>query len=150
VCRDGLEARPPENHLYIDNGVVSPGAEEEPRVFRRGGISYLRVPATEPRRSAVFYEAVFGWSVNTDRDDPRFEDGTGHVIGHFVADLPVAGEAGILPYVFVERVDETLEKVIAHGGEVVTPPYPEGDLRVATFRDPAGNVVGVWQQGPAA
>jgi uncharacterized protein len=48
-----------------------------------------------------------------------------------MADLPVAGEAGVLPYVFVERVDETLENVVAHGGEVVTPPYPEGDLRIA-------------------
>jgi uncharacterized protein len=84
--------------------------------------------------------------VDADRDDPSFEDRTGHVIGHFMADLPVAGEAGVLPYVFVERVDETLENVVAQGGEVVTPPYREGDLRVATFRDPAGNVIGVWQQ----
>ena len=67
-----------------------------------------------------------------------------------MVDLPVAGEPGVLPYVFVERVDETLEKVVAQGGEVVTPPYPEGDLRVATFRDPAGNVIGVWQQGSVA
>ena len=67
-----------------------------------------------------------------------------------MADLPVAGESGVLPYVFVERVDETLEKVVAQGGEVVTPPYPEGDLRVATFRDPAGNVIRVWQQGSVA
>jgi hypothetical protein len=29
---------------------------------------------------------------------------------------------------------------------LVDPPYPEGDLRVATFRDPAGNVIGVWQR----
>jgi uncharacterized protein len=116
-------------------------------VFRRGGISYLRVPAEDPRESASFYAGVFGWSVDTDREDPSFEDGTGHVIGHFMADLPVAGEAGVLPYVFVESVDETLETVVAQGGEVVRPPYPEGDLRVATFRDPAGNVVGVWQQG---
>ena len=129
-----------------DNGVLA-GAGDEPRVFRRGGISYLRVPAAEPGRSAAFYEAVFGWRVDADRDDPSFEDGTGHVIGHFLADLPAAGEAGVLPYVFVERLDETLEKVVAQGGEVVTPPYPEGDLRVATFRDPAGNVIGVWQQG---
>lgn len=64
-----------------------------------------------------------------------------------MADVPVAGEAGVLPYVFVERFEKTLEKVVAQGGEVVTPPYPEGDLRVATFRDPAGNVIGVWQQG---
>jgi predicted enzyme related to lactoylglutathione lyase len=67
-----------------------------------------------------------------------------------MADLPAAGEAGVLPYVFVERLDETLEKVVAQGGEVVTLPYPEGDLRVATFRDPAGNVIGVWQQGSVA
>jgi catechol 2,3-dioxygenase-like lactoylglutathione lyase family enzyme len=81
----------------------APVSEEEPRVFRLGGISYLRIPASEPRRSAAFYEAVFGWRVDADRDDPSFEDGTGHVIGHLVADLPVAGEAGVLPYVFVER-----------------------------------------------
>ena len=70
------------------------------------------------------------------------------MIGHFVADLPVAGEAGVRPYIFVERVDDTLEQVVAQGGEVVTAPYPEGDLWVATFRDPAGNVLGVWQRGP--
>jgi uncharacterized protein len=129
---------------------VGAGAGVEPRVSRRGGISYLRIPAREPRRSAAFYEAVFDWRVDADREDPSFEDGTGHVIGHFMADLPVAGEAGVLPYVFVERVDETLEKIRANGGEVVTAPYPEGDLRVATFRDPAGNVIGVWQEGSAA
>jgi predicted enzyme related to lactoylglutathione lyase len=121
------------------------GEEGEPRVFRVGGISYLRIPAEDPHRSAAFYEAVFGWSVRGDRDEPSFEDGTGHVIGHFVTDPPVAGEAGVRPYVYVERVDDTLERVVAHGGEVVTAPYPEGDLWVATFRDPAGNVVGVWR-----
>src|SRR5438270_281034 len=61
-------------------------------VLRVGGISYLRIPAEDPRGSASFYEAVFGWSVREDRDDPSFEDGTGHVIGHFVADLSVAGD----------------------------------------------------------
>jgi uncharacterized protein len=115
-------------------------------VFRAGGISYLRIPAEDPQRAAAFYEAVFGWRVRTDRDDPSFEDGTGHVIGHFVADQPVAGEAGLRPYVFVEGLDETLASVVANGGEVVTQPYPEGDLRVATFRDPTGNVVGVWER----
>jgi len=120
----------------------------ESPVFRAGGISYLRIPAPDPRRAADFYEAVFGWAVRRDRDEPAFEDGTGHVIGHFIADLPVAGEAGFLPYVYVERVDDALGAAAANGGEVVTPPYPEGDLWVATFRDPAGNVIGVWQRGP--
>ena len=123
-------------------------SESESRVFRVGGVSYLRIPASDPRRSAAFYEAVFGWNVDKDRDNPSFEDGSGHVIGHLVSDLPVAGEAGVRPYIFVAGVDETLDKVVAREGEVVEAPYPEGDLWVATFRDPAGNVVGVWQQGP--
>jgi predicted enzyme related to lactoylglutathione lyase len=129
---------------------VSSGAGDEPQVFRVGGVSYLRIPAEDTRRSAAFYEAVFGWGLSGDPERPSFEDGTGHVIGHFSTDLPVAGEAGIRPYVFVEDVDETLERVAANGGAVATAPYPEGDLWVATFRDPPGNVVGAWQQGPRA
>lgn len=115
-------------------------------VFRAGGISYLRIPAADPQRSAAFYAAVFGWSVRTDREDPAFEDGTGHVIGHFVDDQPVAGDAGLRPYVFVEDLDETLARVVDNGAEIGTAPYLEGDLRVATFRDPAGNVVGVRER----
>ena len=118
----------------------------ETGVFRSDGISYLRIPSDDPTGTAAFYEAVFGWKVDTDRENPSFEDGTGHVIGHFVADLEVAGEAGIRPYVYVESVDDTLDKIAANGGTVVTAPYPEGDLSVATFRDPAGNVAGVWQR----
>jgi predicted enzyme related to lactoylglutathione lyase len=120
----------------------------DPRVSRLGGVSYIGIPAPDPRRSAAFYAAVFGWTVDVDREEPSFEDGTGHVIGHFMADLPVTSEAGVRPYVFVASVDETLAKAVSQGGDVVTPPYPEGDLTVATFRDPAGNVIGVWQQGP--
>jgi predicted enzyme related to lactoylglutathione lyase len=116
-------------------------------VFRPAGISYLRIPAVDPQASADFYEAVFGWSVRRDRDDPAFEDSGGHVIGHFSAEHAVAGEAGVRPYVFVEDVGETLERIRERGGEIVRQPYPEGDLTVAVFSDPAGNVLGVWQQG---
>jgi predicted enzyme related to lactoylglutathione lyase len=115
-------------------------------VFRPGGISYLRIPAPDPARSTAFYREVFGWEVGG-ADNPRFQDGTGHVIGHFMIDLPVAGEAGVLPYIYVESIDDTLARLAAGGAELVAQPYPEGDLWVATFRDPAGNVVGVWQQG---
>lgn len=68
------------------------------------------------------------------------------MIGHFRADLSVAGPAGVQAYVFVERLDETLQKVIAEGGSIATPAYPEGNLRVALIRDPAGNVIGIWER----
>jgi predicted enzyme related to lactoylglutathione lyase len=36
-----------------------------------------------------------------------------------------------------------------HGVQIVAPPYPEGHLwMAATIRDPAGNVIGIWQAGP--
>jgi hypothetical protein len=35
----------------------------------------------------------------------RFEDATGHIIGHFMTDLPVAGEAGVVPYIYVQNID---------------------------------------------
>jgi predicted enzyme related to lactoylglutathione lyase len=111
------------------------------RVARPAGISYLQIPSADARRACEFYRAVFGW----DADGDRFTDGTGHVIGHFVQDRPPAEQAGIRPYVFVANLDATLALVTSHGGTVAEPPYAEGDLRVATFRDPFGNVLGVWQ-----
>ena len=115
-------------------------------VFRPGDVSYLRIPAPDPARSARYYRAVFGWQ--TDESAGRFHDATGHIIGHFMAELRVAGEAGVVPYVYTSDVDATLARVAEAGGQVTVPPYPEGDLWVAMTRDPAGNAIGVWQHGP--
>jgi predicted enzyme related to lactoylglutathione lyase len=122
--------------------------DQSDRVFRLGGLSYIRIPAPDPERSARFYQAVFAWKVDIDREHPSFEDGTGHVIGHLMPGLSVVGEAGVVPYIYVDSVDDAIRKVIAAGGEVVAEPYPEGDLWVATFHDPARNVVGLWHRGP--
>jgi uncharacterized protein len=119
-------------------------------VFRPGGVSYLRIPAPDPQRAATFYAAVFDWTVDNDREHPSFADGSGHVIGHFMRDLAVAGEAGVRPYVYVDDVRATLDRALANGAAPATAPYREGNLTVATFRDPAGNEIGVWQQGAPA
>jgi predicted enzyme related to lactoylglutathione lyase len=54
-------------------------------------------------------------------------------------------DAGPLPYVYVDRIEEAVARARAAGGEIVTAPYPEGNLLVAVVRDPAGNAVGIWQ-----
>ena len=118
----------------------------EVSVFRPGDVSYLRIASTDVARSVAYYRTVFDWT--TDEDAGRFEDATGHIIGHFMTDLPVAGEAGVVPYIYVQDIDETLAKVTDAGGEVTLRPYAEGDLWVAMTRDPAGNAIGVWQHGP--
>jgi len=122
------------------------GAPGRPSVFRPGGVSYLRIPAPDPPRLAAFYAAVFGWNLRGDPERPSFDDGSGHVIGHFTRDVPVAADGGFRPYVYVPGVDEAISAAVSAGGEVETTPYPEGGLRVAVLRDPAGNLVGVWQR----
>lgn len=136
---------PPSTDQHHDE---QPDSGDEHLVFRLAGISYVHIPATNARRSAEFYEAVFGWSIRGEPDHPGFDDGTGHVVGAWVTDRPVAPDAGVLPYIYVDRVDDTVAKVTAHGGTALKAPYAEGDLWVATFRDPAGNEIGVWQRGP--
>lgn len=116
------------------------------RAGRTGGVSYLHIPARDVAASARFYSAVFGWTLHGEPDTPSFSDGTGHVIGRWVTDQAVVGTNGLRAYIYVADVDNTLAAVTTHGGRIVTPPYPEGTLKVALLADPAGNVVGVWQE----
>jgi predicted enzyme related to lactoylglutathione lyase len=124
------------------------GSGVEDAVARPGGVTYLRIPARDAKQSAEFYRAVFGWRLGGSPDAPSFSDGTGHVIGHWRTDLPAVGEAGVLPYIYVTSLDNTLHIAAKHGAELATEPYPEGNLWIATIRDPAGNVIGIWQAGP--
>jgi predicted enzyme related to lactoylglutathione lyase len=113
-----------------------------------GKIAYVQIPADDVGESAGFYEAVFGWNIRRRGDgEVAFDDGVGEVSGTWVTGRPPSSEPGLLPYVMVESVEEALEKIVQAGGEIVTPltPQSEGEA-YATFRDPAGNVVGVFQQ----
>ena len=117
------------------------------RIFRNNGISFLSIPSVDHARSAKFYEAVFGWKVQVRPGHASFEDGTGHVIGYWDSEFSAVGRSGIVPFVYVDRLKPVIERIDANGGQIVKPPYPEGDLTVALFRDPMGNVLGMWQRG---
>jgi len=116
---------------------------------RNGSLSYLHIPAVDLKRSAEFYRDVLGWDVRgEDTGRPGFVDPSGHLGGAWVTDQAPAREAGILPYAYVDRIDDALALVTTHGGEVLQTPHEEGNVWVATFADPAGNVVGLWSEGP--
>jgi predicted enzyme related to lactoylglutathione lyase len=121
---------------------MSNGPTNEVSVFRDRSVSYLELPAVDLARSRQFYSRVFGWQIH----DDAFTDGSGHVIGHWRTDLQAAEDRGIRPYIYTTGIDAVLAAIEVEGGEVVTPRYLEGDLWVARFRDPAGNIVGVWER----
>ncbi len=113
-----------------------------------GKIAYLQIPAVDIGRSASFYETVFRWSIRRSSDgDVAFDDTVGGVSGRWITGRPPSAEPGIVVYVMVDSVEETLAAIVAAGGEVVTPFTPQGPREAfATFRDPAGNVLGLGQQ----
>ena len=113
---------------------------------KHGRLSYLEIPAVDPRQSAAFYERVFGWKIDQrSTDDFRFSDRDGLLIGRWATGGVASREAGILPFIYVDDIEAAIERVTTNGGEIVKPPYAEGDVRVARIRDPAGNLVGLWQ-----
>lgn len=118
----------------VDTGLVRPGA-----------VTYLHMPASDTRRAAAFYRDVFGWSITgLDSDRPSFDDAGGLLSGAWISDHLPAAQPGLLPYIYVADVEQTVALIVAHGGVIVTEPSPEGLLIVGTFRDPAGNVIGLW------
>jgi predicted enzyme related to lactoylglutathione lyase len=113
--------------------------------------NYLEIPAVDLRQSVAFYENVFGWNIRgRDSDRPSFDDATGNVSGAWVTGRVICREPGLLPYIWVDVIDATLAQVAAHGGEVdeAGPHSPGGNFWIATFRDPAGNAIGLYQEGP--
>ena len=119
----------------------------EHTLARPGGLSYLEIPASDPSRSATFYERVLGWTIDRrGPDDYRYRDQTGHLIGRWVKGSATSDDKGLLPYFYVDRIEDAVQRVVDDGGNVVRAPYPEGDLLVTLIRDPAGNLIGLWQQ----
>jgi len=117
-----------------------------PPTLGNGKICYLELPAADIGRSAEFYRRVFGWKTRQRGDGhTAFDDGVGEVSGTWVSGRSPAGTPGILVYVMVDSVAATLEAVLANGGEIVQPIGADAPEITARFRDPGGNVLGLYQ-----
>jgi uncharacterized protein len=112
-----------------------------------GKICYIEMPAINVASSAEFYQQVFGWRIRQRGDgNTAFDDATGEVSGAWVTGRPPGGEPGLLVYVMVDSVAATLEAIVANGGEIVQPIGVDAPEITARFRDPAGNLIGLYQQ----
>ena len=88
-------------------------------ILGNGKICYLQIPALDVDKSAAFYTKVFGWKVR------RRDDGT---------------------LAFDDGVAATIDTLIAHGGKLVQPIGADAPEITARFSDPAGNVLGLYQE----
>lgn len=62
----------------------------------------------------------------------------------------ISREPGLLPYIWVDTIDGTLAQIAALGGVIVETPHLDspGGCWIALFRDPVGNLMGLYQEGP--
>jgi predicted enzyme related to lactoylglutathione lyase len=118
-----------------------------PPTLANGKICYVEIPAVDVRRSAEFYEKVFGWRIRQRGDGAiAFDDTTGEVSGTWVRGRSPATSPGLLLYIMVDSVAATIDAVIAQGGELVQPIGADAPEITARFGDPAGNIIGLYQE----
>ena len=115
--------------------------------FANGKICYLEIPAIDIVASAQFYASVFGWRLrHHDAGHVTFDDTVGEVSGMWVTDRPPMREAGIVISIMVDDAEATLEALTATGAEIVRALDPDSAERIAWFRDPGGNLLGIYQE----
>jgi uncharacterized protein len=115
--------------------------------YRTGKICYIEIPAMDIAESAHFYQRAFGWHVRQRGDgSTAFDDTTGEVSGTWVTGRPPSTNPGLLVSIVVASAATTTEAIIAAGGEIVQPVNPDEHEVYAHFRDPAGNILGIYQQ----
>lgn len=112
-----------------------------------GKICYIELPAKSVEASANFYSKVFGWEIRKRGDGgTAFDDAGGGVSGTWKTDRKPSSDIGMLTYIMVDSVADTLEKIPANGGEVVQQIGGDAPEITARFRDPGGNIIGLYQE----
>jgi hypothetical protein len=57
-----------------------------------------------------------------------------------------ASQPGLLVYVMVDDAEATVKAIVANGCEIVQPIGGDAPEITARFRDPGGNVMGIYQE----
>jgi predicted enzyme related to lactoylglutathione lyase len=111
-----------------------------------GKICYLEIPATDVARSAEFYSRSFGWTLRQRGDGATsFDDTTGQVSGTWVTGRPPQSP-GLMVSIMVEDAEAAIKKIEENGGEIVQPIGGDPGEITARFRDPGGNILGIYQE----
>ena len=123
--------------IFADEGVLSP--------YQRQDL-LLRDPAVDSRRSADFLPRCSAGGIRQRGDGSTAFDTTGEVSGTWVLGRPASSQPGLLFYIMVDSVAACVDAVIAHGGALVQPIGADAPEVTARFRDPGGNVIGLYQE----
>ncbi|MEZ6023207.1 MAG: VOC family protein [Hyphomonadaceae bacterium] len=104
-------------------------------------VDYVEFAAQDLGVVQAFYGQAFGWTFEDWGPDYTAFSGAGVEGGFRGGETPSAG--GALVVLYADDLDASERAVVAAGGEIIERhEFPGG--RRFHFRDPAGNVLGVW------
>src|ERR1700761_3961000 len=114
---------------------------------KHGKICYIELPAIDAAKSAGFYQSIFGWKIRTRGDGAiSFDDTIGEVSGSFDPDKKAVADPGFILSIMVDDIRATLDRITAAGCEIVRPLGFHPTELIAHFRDPGGNLLGLYQE----
>jgi hypothetical protein len=106
-------------------------------------VDYVEFSAQDLAVVKTFYEQAFGWTFQDWGDDYTAFSGAGVDGGFRGGETPSAG--GALVILYAADLEDAERRVVAAGG-VITERHEFPGGRRFQFRDPAGNVLGVWTE----
>jgi predicted enzyme related to lactoylglutathione lyase len=126
----------------LRGGASGAGAIPGPSEGDGAPVDWFEVLGADAARSQRFYAELFGWEVP--------EGAYGQVVAGIGGGIGAGGEARwATVYAAVADVEATLAKAESLGATRVYGPNPVDDhTETGAFRDPAGNVFGVYHHGP--
>ena len=108
-------------------------------------INYIEFHSGDLAETKRFFGEVFGWSFEDYGSEYVAFSGAGLDGGFFFSEKSSSAEGGAMLVVFYsERLEETLSKVAAAGGEIIKPVFDFPGGRRFHFADPTGNEFAVW------
>lgn len=119
-----------------------------------GSIVHVEIPTKDLAKTKKFYGEVFGWKF---QDMPEMNytmfEAPGGPAGGLRAPME-KNDPGVLNYILVNSIDETLKKVekaggrVLHGKQEIPGPGNQVAGWMAIFQDSTGAVQAIWKAGP--
>jgi len=117
-------------------------------------VGYFEVPVLDIERAILFYEAVFGYSLERSSIDGNemalfsFDEMASGITGALAqGESYIPSKQGSRIYFSVDDIDNTLGNVISLGGKILYPKTSIGELGwVAEFEDTEGNCIALHSQ----
>ena len=115
-------------------------------------LNNIELPATDMAATKAFYSAVFGWSWTDYGPTYSAADANGVEVGLSSDATPAAlppadAQSSIGPLVLLQTddLDAAIAAVTANGGDIVTRTFEFPGGSRFHFRDPSGNVLGIYR-----